>query len=101
IKQRAGGFYGDMDAVTMRRRSTRVHLEQFRAALPRLTVPAWVVVDDTYRTPSWARRLTRPFHGKGGALVPWALAHGFRIVKEDGKGVLLTRGGTWTTRLRQ
>ncbi len=101
IKQRAGGFYGDMDAETMRQRSARVHLEQFLVALPKLTVPGWLIVDDTYRTSSWARRVVRPFHGKGGSLVPWALAHGFRIVKEDGKGVLLTHGGSWLSRLRQ
>ena len=78
------------EAITCRR-SAQVHFEQVVAAIPKMTLPSWIIIDNTHRHRGLWTRLRRPFWGKGERVVPYALRHGFVIVKEGLGGVMLAR----------
>jgi hypothetical protein len=69
--------------------SQRAHLAQAELALPSLAQKCLVVLDDTWYNKWWGH-----FSGKGGAVVPFLLNHGFEILhteEEPEYGTILGR----------
>jgi hypothetical protein len=69
--------------------SQRAHLKQAEYALPNLEEQCLVVLDDTWYNKWWGH-----FSGKGGAVVPFLLNHGFEILhteEEPEYGTILGR----------
>ena len=87
--RRSGHDFDGMSWTHVQERSPQVHYEQILAALPKLTVPCWIIVDNTART-RLSRRLLKPFWGKGSLVVPFLIRHGFSIVKEGQGGIMLS-----------
>jgi hypothetical protein len=58
--------------------SQRAHLDQMIAALPSMGEQCIVILDDTWFIKAWAH-----FSGKGGAVVPYLLSHGFQILETE------------------
>lgn len=58
--------------------SQRAHLDQMIAALPAMAEQCVVILDDTWFIKAWAH-----FSGKGGAVVPYLVSHGFRILETE------------------
>lgn len=70
--------------------SQRAHLLQAELALPALGDKCLVVLDDTWYNKWWGH-----FSGKGGAVVPFLLNHGFELLhteEEPEYGTILGRG---------
>ena len=88
--QRSGHDFDGMSWTDLQNRSPKVHYDQILAALPKLSDPCWIIVDNTTRT-GWSRRLLRPFWGKGASVVPYLIKHDYSIVKEGLGGVMLSR----------
>ena len=61
------------------------HLKQMINLLPRMTDQCVICVDDTYT-------YNGVYIGKGGAVVPYLLAHGFGLLQSCDNGVILGRG---------
>jgi hypothetical protein len=58
--------------------SQRAHLDQMIAALPYMTDQSLVVLDDTWYNKWWGH-----YSGKGGAVVPLLLSHGYSILETE------------------
>ena len=70
--------------------SQRAHLEQMIAALPLMSKRSIVVLDDT-----WYNRWWGHYSGKGGAVVPFLLANGYRVLDTEEQpvyGTIMGRG---------
>lgn len=70
--------------------SQRAHLEQMIAALPHMADQSIVVLDDTWYNKYWGH-----YSGKGGAVVPYLLAHGYRILETEEEpvyGTIMAKG---------
>ena len=70
--------------------SQRAHLEQMIAALPYMAKQSVVVLDDTWYNQWWGH-----YSGKGGAVVPYLLAHGYRVLETKEQpvyGTIMGRG---------
>lgn len=70
--------------------SQRAHLEQMIAALPYMANPSIVALDDTWYNKWWGH-----YSGKGGAVVPYLLANGYRILETEEQpvyGTIMGRG---------
>lgn len=70
--------------------SQRAHLEQMIAALPRMSEQSIVVLDDTWYNKWWGH-----YSGKGGAVVPYLLANGYRVLETEEQpvyGTIMGRG---------
>jgi hypothetical protein len=91
ICRRSGNFYEGETWSSMQKRAADTHFEQFLAALPKLTSPCWVIMDDTGHRRLF-KRLFHPFWGKGERVVPHAIQHGFSIAREGLGGIMLSRG---------
>ena len=96
--RRSGHDFDGMSWTDLQNKSPKVHYEQILAALPKLSAPCWIIVDNTART-RWSRRLLKPFWGKGASVVPYLLNQDFSIVKEGLGGVMLSRSSNKTTQL--
>jgi len=82
LMRRVGTTYEDNNEVITNQRSAEVHLEQMKEALPKMTCPCFVCIDDTMiREGGW--------WGKGAAVVPFLLEQGFEIVRQSEDGVLM------------
>jgi len=70
--------------------SQRAHLEQMIAALPCMAKQSIVVLDDTWYNKWWGH-----YSGKGGAVVPFLLANGYKIIDTEEQpvyGTIMGRG---------
>lgn len=70
--------------------SQRAHLEQMIAALPYMAEKSVVVLDDT-----WYNRWWGHYSGKGGAVVPYLLANGYKVLETEEQpvyGTIMGRG---------
>ncbi len=70
--------------------SQRAHLEQIMGALPYLAEKSIVVLDDTWYNHWWGH-----YSGKGGAVVPYLLANGYRVLETEEQpvyGTIMGRG---------
>jgi hypothetical protein len=70
--------------------SQRAHLEQMIAALPYMAEQSLVVLDDTWYNKWWGH-----YSGKGGAVVPYLLANGYKILDTEEQpvyGTIMGRG---------
>jgi len=70
--------------------SQRAHLEQMIAALPYMAKQSVVVLDDTWYNKWWGH-----YSGKGGAVVPYLLANGYKILETEEQpvyGTIMGRG---------
>ena len=70
--------------------SQRAHLEQMIAALPYMAEQSIVVLDDT-----WYNRWWGHYSGKGGAVVPYLLSNGYKILETEEQpvyGTIMGRG---------
>lgn len=70
--------------------SQRAHLEQMIAALPYMAEQSIVVLDDTWYNQWWGH-----YSGKGGAVVPYLLANGYKILETEEQpvyGTIMARG---------
>jgi hypothetical protein len=70
--------------------SQRAHLEQMIAALPHMAEQSLVVLDDTWYNKWWGH-----YSGKGGAVVPYLLANGYKILDTEEQpvyGTIMGRG---------
>lgn len=70
--------------------SQRAHLEQMIAALSYMAEQSIVVLDDT-----WYNRWWGHYSGKGGAVVPYLLANGYKILETEEQpvyGTIMARG---------
>ncbi len=92
LDARCGSVYAQKGEKITRERSAEIHFRQFIAACSKLSTPCWVIIDNTFRS-RWALRTTRPWWGKGGRAVPYAIRKNFTIVKEGLGGVMLFRDG--------
>lgn len=82
LMSRVGTSYEENNETITNERSAEVHLEQMKEALPKMTKPCFVCVDDTMiRDGDW--------WGKGATVVPFLLEQGFNIIKQNDAGVLL------------
>ena len=82
LMSRVGNSYEENNEVITNDRSAQVHLEQMQEALPKMTKPCYVCIDDTMiRNGGW--------FGKGAAVVPFLLEKGFSIVAQSEDGVLM------------
>ncbi len=80
--RRVGSSYEENNEVISNQRSAQVHLEQMQHALPKMTQPCYVCIDDTMiRDGEW--------WGKGATVVPFLLTQGFQIIKQSEDGVLM------------
>jgi hypothetical protein len=98
ISSRSRNFYKGESWKSMQRRSANTHVEQFLTALPKLTSPCWVIVDDTGRRRPFGRAI-HPFWGKGQRVVPYAIKRDFAIVKEGLGGIMLSRSSKRPSRV--
>ncbi len=84
LMARVGSVYQENQETITNERSAQVHLEQLKAALPLLTTPAFVCIDDTMiRDEHW--------FGKGAKVVPFLLNLGWNKIADGSFGVLLLR----------
>jgi hypothetical protein len=70
--------------------SQKAHLEQMIAALPSMADQSIVILDDTWILNGWAH-----FSGKGGAVVPYLLSYGFKVLETEDHpvyGTIMARG---------
>ncbi len=70
--------------------SQRAHLEQMIAALPYMAEQSVVVLDDTWYNQWWGH-----YSGKGGAVVPYLLANGYKVLETEEQpvyGTIMGRG---------
>jgi hypothetical protein len=58
--------------------SQRAHLDQMIAALPCMAEQCIVILDDTWFIKAWAH-----FSGKGGAVVPYLISNGFKVLETE------------------
>lgn len=77
LEQRYGSTYRLRGEVLTWQRSADVHFEQWLAALPKMTSPSWLMVDNTRREHSWSGRLRQPFIGKEERVIPQRSTRGF------------------------
>jgi hypothetical protein len=88
--QRSGHDFDGMNWTALQEMSPQIHYEQILAALPKLSDPCWIIVDNTART-RLSQRLKKPFWGKGASVVPFLIKHDFPMVKEGLGGMMLSR----------
>lgn len=82
LMRRVGTAYDEHNEIITNERSAEVHLEQVEEALPLLTKPSYICIDDTLeRESGW--------WGKGAKAVPFLLSKGYDIVCIGPDGVLL------------
>jgi hypothetical protein len=82
LLRRVGSVYEDNEEEMTNERSSVVHLEQMKAALPLLNVKNIVIIDDTRKTDvGW--------WGKGALVVPYLLERGYKISSESEDGIML------------
>lgn len=93
LEERAGHIYAAKQETLTRGRSSQVHLEQYLVALAKMSVPSWLILDDTIREQKFLRRLCAPFRGKGERIVSQAIEDGFVIMKEGHRGILFFKSG--------
>lgn len=70
--------YNELGLVMNNVNSQRAHLDQMIAALPYMTDQSLVVLDDTWYNKWWGH-----YSGKGGAVVPLLLSHGYSILETE------------------
>lgn len=86
LLSRVGTAYEDNNEELSNQRSAEVHLEQLKAALPKMTEVHYIGIDDTMiRDGGW--------WGKGATCVPYLESLGYRIMARSDDGVLMTRAG--------
>lgn len=82
--------YQELGIVMNNVNSQRAHLEQMISALPYMTDKSIVVLDDTWYNKYWGH-----YSGKGGAVIPYLLAHGYCVLETEEQpvyGTILGRG---------
>lgn len=82
--------YNELGFVMNNVNSQRAHLEQMMAALPLMAEKSVVVLDDTWYNQWWGH-----YSGKGGAVVPYLLANGYKIIETEEQpvyGTIMGRG---------
>ncbi|MDP3244326.1 MAG: hypothetical protein Q8M83_01565 [bacterium] len=83
LMSRVGAAYEEHKEIINNERSAEVHLEQAKAAMPLMTEPCFICIDDTMkREGEW--------WGKGATVVPFLSNKGFNVLKVSSEGVLLS-----------
>lgn len=82
--------YADLGFRMSNLNSQRAHLAQMAAAMPAMAPSSIVVCDDTWYNKWWGH-----YSGKGGAVVPFLLNHGYEVLYTEENpeyGTILGRG---------
>ena len=82
LMRRVKGVYKKHNEILTNERSAEVHLEQVKVAMPLLTKPSFIGIDDTMiKMNKW--------WGKGAKAVPFLLKNGYKIIKIGSDGLIL------------
>ena len=85
LMRRVGQAYEDNNEFITNQRSAQVHLNQLKAALPKMSERHFICFDDTMvREGDW--------WGKGATCVPYLLERGYKIISQSEDGLLLCPG---------